>query len=183
MKTAIDFEEYNRPPFFPQNLCRGETLSLASCDDELFKEINRITIGLMNQYDIDNINGVLLDRLGKILYVSRNGRGDDVYRSLLKLKQLVNNSNGTVNDIINVIRIMYQATRIIVEPDYPAGITIIHNGTGQLFTSFEAFFSDGNQIVFDNGEDMLFASPDAELDDMISQAMPSGISYSITKGE
>jgi hypothetical protein len=181
MILDIDFEEYNKPPFFPQNLCRGETLSLAVFDDGLFKEINKAVMNLTDQYDLNNIQGALLDRIGKLLCITRSGRGDDVYRSLLKLKQMVNRSNGTVNDIINVILIMYQATRVSVEPDYPAGVTISHNGTDQLFTFTDAFFADGNQIVFNDGEDMLFASPDAELDDLISQAIPAGISYSITK--
>jgi hypothetical protein len=183
MKTVIDFDEYNQPPFFPYYLCHGETFSLAKYDDELFKEINQTIIDLMDQFDVDNIHGILLDRMGKILCISRSGRSDDVYRSLLKLKQLVNNSDGTVNDIIAIIKVMYHATEIIIEPDYPAGITITHNGKEHLFTYADAFFSDNNQIVFDNGEDMVFASPDKELDLMISQAIPSGISYSIMKGE
>ncbi len=177
----VDWTEYNAPPFFPRWLCSGETLKLVKYDDDLLDEIATIIIQMADQYDIENIEGILLDRIGKNLGVLRNGKRDDVYRSALKLKILLTRSKGTVNDIIKVIKYMYGATHVTISPDYPAGIRIVHNGKERLDFLIDAYFSNEKRITLSNGNYMVFSTPDYSLDELVASAFPTGIGYTIEK--
>lgn len=54
------------------------------------------------QKDLDTVEGIYLDFLGKIVGLPRDGRDDEVYRRDIQLKVAINNSDGT-NDIISEI--------------------------------------------------------------------------------
>jgi len=150
--NPIDWNEYNEPPFFPQWLSRGETLDFAKFDDGLRADLNRVQNQLAEQYDLDKVKGVLLDRIGKMLAQPRKGLSDDAYPSMLKLKAMINNSTGTVNEIIQIIEYIYNTPDVIVEPNYPAGISIRHSGD-------EGF--------------------DHSLNKKVAAAIPAGIGYTI----
>jgi len=126
----VDWDEYNEPPFLPQWLCEGETLELARYDDGLRKEIESQLRKMVEQYDLDKVKGVLLDRIGKILAEPRNGNDDELYRILLHLRKLLNTADGTVNDVIKVIKFFYTSEIVQITANYPAGISILHDGEG-----------------------------------------------------
>jgi hypothetical protein len=130
LNKPIDWDEYNEPPFLPQWLSEGETLELARYDDGLRMEIEKQIRAMVEQYDIDKVKGVLLDRIGKILAEVRNGNDDALYRIMLKLRKLLNTADGTVNDVIKVIKFFYTSEIVNISPNYPAGISIFHDGEG-----------------------------------------------------
>jgi len=59
------------------------------------QELETGLIDLSEIKDLSNITGIWLDYIGKIVGFSRQGLGDEAYRSALKLKIAVNNSDGT----------------------------------------------------------------------------------------
>jgi hypothetical protein len=181
MMTIIDTAQFNQPPFLPQWLCEGETLSLAKIGDAGIIELDTAIIAVADLYNIETAAGVQLDRIGKILKLVRNGKSDDIYRVLLLLKAFLNRTNGTVENIITLVQFLYGATVITVSPNYPAGLTIVHNGRSTLDAFSLAVFSNGNQIGFSDGNFMVFSSPDYSLDTLVSAAIPAGVSYTITK--
>jgi hypothetical protein len=129
-KESVDWEEYNEPPFLPQWMCEDETLLMARFDDDLNRDIESHIRGMVDQHDIDHIKGIWLDRIGKILDEARDGDTDDFYRIRLKVKKLLNTSNGSVNDIIKIAKVLYSSEDVHVVANYPAGIKILHDGEG-----------------------------------------------------
>ena len=129
MKT-IDWDKYNEPPYLPQWLCEGETLELARFDDPLRKNIERQVHLMVEQYDLDNIEGEQLDRIGNLLSEPRLGNDDDLYRIHLKLRILLNTTNGSINDIIKVVKFFFSSEIVHIVPNYPAGLSILRDGEG-----------------------------------------------------
>lgn len=128
--NPIDFSRFNKPPFFPQYLARGETKKLVSFDDSQLAELDRLINRESDQYDLDKIRGILMDRLGSLLDEPRNGNPDELYRLFLRLRTMLNTTNGTINDVIKVIKHLYSSEVVHIVPDYPAGIIILHDGEG-----------------------------------------------------
>jgi hypothetical protein len=139
--TPIDWSVYNKPPYFPQWLSRGETKKLVSYDDGMLADIDR-QIGLLsNQYDLDVIKGAFLDRMGNLLGEDRNGNVDKIYRMFLKLRTMLNTADGTVNDIIKVIKFIYSCREVKIAPDYPAGLVIEYAGEEQDYFDYNAILA------------------------------------------
>ena len=126
----IDWNSYNRPPYLPQWLSTGETKKFTSYDDGHLIEIEGQIYNISEQYDIEKAKSVLLDRIGRILSEPRNGNDDDLYRLFINLRKLLNTTNGTVNDIIKVIKFLYSSEVVKITPNYPAALTILHDGQG-----------------------------------------------------
>ncbi|MDR2952574.1 MAG: DUF2612 domain-containing protein [Treponema sp.] len=124
----VDFNVYNKPPFYPEYLARGETKKLVSFDDKQFAELDRLIDKTSDQYDLDKVKGVLLTRLGNLLAENRNGNEDELYRLLVRLRILLNTTDGSINDIIKVIKFLYSSEVVHIVPNYPAALTIKHDG-------------------------------------------------------
>ena len=124
----IDFEKFNKPPFYPSYLARGETKTLVSFSDEQFEELDRLINKASDQYDLDKAKGIILDRLGKLKDVPREGNEDELYRLLIRLKILLDTTNCSVPDIIRIIKFIYSSAEVRLRPNYPAGIMILHDG-------------------------------------------------------
>jgi hypothetical protein len=137
----VDWNEYNEPPYFPQWLCEGETLELAKYDDDLRIEIDRQLQAMVERYDLQNIEGAMLDGLGKLLNEPRNGNDDNNYRLHLKLRILLNTTNGTVNDVIKVIKYFYTSEVVNIKQNYPAGLTILHDGEAPNNVDFNSIMA------------------------------------------
>jgi hypothetical protein len=59
-------------------------------------------IGVLN---LDEAVGSQLDLLGRIVREDRDGRDDDTYRLALRVRVLVNRSNGKIEELIRIIRL------------------------------------------------------------------------------
>jgi hypothetical protein len=147
----IDWKQYNRPPFYQQWLCREDTLKLAAFGDKGLAEADEQILALKDQWDLDTVKGVLLDRIGKILQESRLGNDDELYRKYLRLRVLLNTADGSLNNIIQIMKFIYEAEVIHIVPEYPAGLVIEHQGELTLGIDFNA---------------------------IIKQVVPAGVAYS-----
>jgi hypothetical protein len=147
--NPIDFNVYNKPPYLPQYLARGETKKLMSFDDEKFKELDALIDKTSEQYDLDKAKGILLDRIGKLVNKDRNGDDDELYRLFIRLKIILNTTTGSVNDIIKVIKFIFHSEVVHITQNYPAGITILHDGE----------------------------SPPIDFNSIISQVVAAGVAY------
>jgi hypothetical protein len=140
--TPIDWSIYNKPPYFPLWLSRGETKKLVSYDDGLLADIDRHIGYLSNQYDLDAIEGVLLDLRGKLLNEKRNGNPDEIYRLFLRLRTMLNTADGTVNDIIKIIKFIFSSREVKIVPDYPAGLVIEYDGMKQEYLDYNSILAE-----------------------------------------
>ena len=124
----IDFKVYNKPPYYPQTYARGETKKLVSFDDSQFEELDRLIDKTSDQHDLEKAKNILLDRLGKIVGENRDGNDDNLYRLLIRLRTILNTTSSSINDIIRVIKFVYSSEVVRIQPNYPAGLTILHDG-------------------------------------------------------
>jgi hypothetical protein len=167
--TPIDWPIYNKPPYFPQWLSRGETKKLVSYDDGLLADVDKQIGHLSNQYDLDKIKGVLLDRLGKLLNEDRQANTDEVYRLFLKLRTMLNTADGTVNNIIEIIKLIYSSREVKIAPDYPAGLLIEYDGEQQDYIDYNAILAQviGAGIGFHTRAMFDFVEDKIEIDERV----------------
>jgi hypothetical protein len=138
----IDWEKYNRPPFYQQWLCRDDTHKLATFGDQGLSEFDDQVLSLKDQWDLDTVTGHFLDRSGKLLNEARNGNTDAYYRILLKLRRLLNTNNGSIPSIIKAIKFLYSSEVVHIVPDYPAGLIIEHDGEGTPGLNFNKLLAE-----------------------------------------
>lgn len=138
----IDWKTYNKPPFYQQWLCKDDTLKLATFGDKGLSEVDETILSLKDQWDLDNVEGSFLDRIGKVLSEKRNGNGDDNYRIILNLRKLLNTNAATIPDIIKAIKYLYSSEVVHIVPDYPAGLIIEHDGEGTPGLNFNRILAE-----------------------------------------
>jgi hypothetical protein len=138
----IDWKLYNRPPFYQQWLCRGDTLRLAAFGDRGLAEADDQALALKDQWDLENVKARFLDRIGKLLNEYRNGGTDEYYRILLKLRRLLNTNDGSIPSIIKAIKFFYSSETVHIIPDYPAGLIIEHDGEGTPGLNFNRLLAE-----------------------------------------
>lgn len=84
---------------------------------------------LKTMRSLNDAEGVQLDGLGEILALPRNsGESDDNYRERLKFQSFINNSNGTPEEVIKVIKFLTDASKVWYHEYYPAAYQVMTNG-------------------------------------------------------
>jgi hypothetical protein len=127
--NLIDWNKYNKPPFWQQWMCEGDPASLVRFGDKNLTDVNKKILLLSDQWDVESQQGKQLDRIGKILTEKRNGNTDMIYRLFLKLRSMLNTADGTINDIIKIIKLIYGSREVRIRPDYPAALVIEYDGS------------------------------------------------------
>jgi len=138
----IDWKRYNRPPFYQQWMCKDDTLKLATFGDKGLAEVDCQVMALKDQWDLDNVKGHSLDRIGKLLAEKRNGNSDEFYRIMLNLRRLLNTNDGSIPAIIKAIKYFYSSEVVHIVPDYPAGLIIEHDGEGTPGLNFNRLLTE-----------------------------------------
>jgi hypothetical protein len=138
----IDWKPYNQPPFYQQWLCRDDTLKLATFGDRGLTEVDDQILSLKDQWDLYTVTGSFLDRIGKLLGEPRNGSTDDRYRLFLKLRLLLNTNDGSIPSIIKAIKFIYSSEVVHIVPNYPAGLTVEHDGEGTPGLNFNRLLTE-----------------------------------------
>lgn len=97
--------------------------------DALYSDHIEVLKGILvtfhDRLNIDASSGNQLDNIGTIVGQTRFGFNDVEYRLMLKAKIGVNNSKGTIEDIISIWGIMTQAEYIWVQEIFPAQINLL----------------------------------------------------------
>jgi hypothetical protein len=138
----IEWKGYNKPPYLQQWLTGGDPKKLVSFGDKNLEDVNQQVLGLKDSWDLDNVRAWFLDRIGKLMNEKRSGNTDEYYRTILKLRTILNTNDGTVNSIIKAIKFLYQSEVIHIVPDYPAGLIIEHDGEGTPGLNFNKLLNE-----------------------------------------
>lgn len=93
-----------------------------------FDELNDVFVDLKSILNINNSSGKQLDLIGHIIVESRGGRNDADYRSALFLKIFKNTSRAFVEDIVEILTVVSNATKVVYSDNPPASYTIYTNG-------------------------------------------------------
>lgn len=112
--------------------------------EDLFQE-------MIQTKDLELATGMQLDLIGVLIGEFRNNRDDTSYRNAIKIRIGVNTSNGTIEDLITVLELLFgNDTDIIIRRDGSASIT--------LFLGIE--------------------EPEEDLIPLIQQTIPAGVEIS-----
>ena len=87
------------------------------------QEIEDMLYDLKIKRWLDAATGTQLDNLGTIVNEARQGRTDDDYTDALRVRILINISQGTHQDILGVIQGIVGPLSINIYDQYPAGFT------------------------------------------------------------
>jgi hypothetical protein len=79
---------------------------------------------LLFRLDIDNSEGTQLDGIGEIVGQSRLGYSDELYRVLIKIRIGINVSEGDVERILTVWKMLTNTTDVKLIESYPASIRL-----------------------------------------------------------
>lgn len=102
-------------------LLKGWMKGVQTTEDSLFD--------LLNNRSIQTAFGIQLDYIGKIVGIKRGGRSDTSYREAIQLQILINTSEGTPDDILEILSLITNATIVKSFPHYPVGGNLYTNGT------------------------------------------------------
>ena len=97
---------------------------LDSLGGQQIQDLENILFDIGSRLDIDNSEGVQLNNIGLIVGQPRNGQDDITYRLFLKAKAGVNVSEGDVERVLSVWKIITGGTVIQVTDVYPAGVEL-----------------------------------------------------------
>ena len=102
---------------------------------------------------LDTAEGVNLDNLGQIVGLSRKpGQSDADYREDIKFQIFINSSNGTPEEVINILKYLTSANKIWYYDMFPAGYQLATDG-------------------------LVFPTPATDLVLALQQASPAGVQY------
>lgn len=81
---------------------------------------------VLTERTVDIAIGVQLDMLGVIVGQPRGGLSDDDYRRYIRARIRVNRSNGTINQILAIVRLIVNNSTAVIhfDPSYPAAAII-----------------------------------------------------------
>lgn len=69
--------------------------------------------------DIDNVDGAILDILGKIVGETRKGNTDSTYRENIKIRIFLNSSKGTPDELLEILDLLTDSTKIQMYEHFP----------------------------------------------------------------
>jgi len=138
-------------------------------------KIEQAIFELITEFDIENGEGITLDIIGKILGLERQGRMDEAYRTLLKIKAEINFSSGTPEAIIKTAISLYNATDVQLVGVYPAKIQLWQDGDIGLYLEYDLELDDGFLMELDDGGTMILWLPDDIAEDLLYQVLPAGV--------
>lgn len=124
---------------------------------EPFQTLEDASNQLRTQRNIYDAVGVQLDGLGEILGLPRNdGESDSDYRERLLFQPFINKSNGTPEEVIQILQFITGATKVRYIDIYPAAYEMITDGIQSM------------SLPNNNPEDIVLALADAS---------PTGVQY------
>ena len=97
---------------------------LDSLGGQQVQDLEDALFGIGSRLDIDSSEGVQLDNIGTIVGQPRNGQDDMTYQLFLKAKSGVNVSEGDVERVLSVWKIITGGTVVQVIDQYPAAIEL-----------------------------------------------------------
>ena len=97
---------------------------LDSLGGQQIQDLENILFDIGSRLDINNSVGVQLDNIGTIVGQPRNGQNDVTYRLFLKAKAGVNVSEGDIERVLSVWKIITGGTIVSLTEIFPASIEL-----------------------------------------------------------
>lgn len=85
---------------------------------------------------LDNAIGIQIDKIGGIVGEDREGRDDADYKEAVRLRILINRSNGKVDDILKIALAAARGNPWQFWDYFPAGYVVLFGGTSAALLAF-----------------------------------------------
>jgi len=95
---------------------------------EQFDDLKVVNNDLASILDYQMLEGKLLDLLGSIIRETRNGAGDDTYKTNISNRIAQNTSTGQVNQVLQIVATLTKSDLVIYSDNPPASFTLFING-------------------------------------------------------
>lgn len=158
-----------------------------------FKGLEDAAQQLLRERWVDDAIGQQLDELGEIVGEPRLDRGDETYRSAIRLRIILNRSGGEPESVIRFVREAFDAEIVAYTEIYPAKVEIYarigSEGAGDQITVNGFELNDGNLLELSDGStlDVTLLSRDVfeSQVDRIREILPAGVGtlYFVESGE
>lgn len=125
-------------------------------------ERQALILSVIENFLIDSAIGEQLDVIGRIVVFDRGGRSDNNYRTLLKIKIKINNSEGQPETFIQAVRELFDASFVKykqIETE-PAQINILQDGTINLVDEYELITEDDYNLQYDSFDEWFLTTED-----------------------
>lgn len=121
---ALTLSQFQDSPLF-LGMIRAMITPLQDIQDTLY--------AILTQTYVSNAVGVALDSVGLYVGIMRNGFTDAVFRLFIYVQIAINNSDGTPNEIIEIMELITGATNVLYSPYYPAALSLQVNVNLNLY--------------------------------------------------
>ena len=150
--------------------------SILEAVGEQSNDIETAIFELKDEYDLNTAVGDQLDVIGSIIGLTRDGRIDDNYRILLKVKAEINSSAGTPESLIKTAVALYDATEVEYVPVYPAKVQLWTDGDIGLTVTHEMALDGGtDNMILDDGGILEVETPDDIAEQLLYDILPAGV--------
>ncbi len=119
---------------------------------------------MLDERSVYTAIGVQLDTVGALVGESRQYRTDEVYRAAILTRIVINNCDGTIPSIIQIIKLLYpEATSVKFWEHFPASINFlllqtINDRQAYLLNGINNYWQISQDIVISLGEDVNFTT-------------------------
>ncbi|APC44455.1 hypothetical protein [Pseudoalteromonas phage PH357] len=126
--TQRDYTSYIDllPEQFSQAENTKKLLEIFLNEDQVFFDelIKLFEVGL----DLETATGYQLDVIGKLAGEERDDRTDEQYREAIKFKQFINNSSGTIPELLSYLKTITNSEKTYLYEHYPATVCMEVDG-------------------------------------------------------
>lgn len=84
---------------------KPRVISFLTVVGEQIQALERANMGIVLELSIDVAIGAQLDLLGRIVGEQRRGAGDEPYRNRIRVRVLINRSNGRIPEVLEILRL------------------------------------------------------------------------------
>lgn len=177
-KQITDYSStFNKNPWLIEYLKTSDFVDMLGAFDLQFNEMEEVGFQLLLNMWLVNAEGAQLDTIGIIVGLSRQGRDDTSYRSLLYTKIDINVSSGQPEKIISAIKILFDTENVEYTPVYPAKFRIWTDGSLLILEEYLLVDYSADEIVDYDGNNITSFIEDFTALSFLLGIIPAGVGF------
>jgi len=114
-----NYVEYGLDKLLQQFKDKEKVVALLTAYLQSLEDTKESLITYANSNNIDDATGVLLDVIGEIVGEKRLGKSDLSYRKAIKNKVVINTSEGTPNQLLEILELLTNNTKMVMYEHFP----------------------------------------------------------------
>jgi len=170
-----DYSQFDKPPYLLQQFIGTDIQNFVSIWNSIFEKFEAAAFTFINGMSIALATGNMLDVWGLRLGLSRYGRLDASYRTLLQIQAFINGGDGTAEELIAAMRVLFNVSKAYYSVPTPGVAQINQNGGLGIYVYNDLIDNAGNLIVTDTNDQLELQQEDASSQTILAEIVPSGV--------